>query len=79
MTLHTGRWLIRARDGGGVSVTSRHTVRLNESRIAGVLGAGTGLPDAQQAVRNALSANSLATLGLAKAYAEEAASRRAAS
>jgi len=79
MALHTGRWLIKARDGGGASVTSRHTVRINTARIADVLGDDADLPTAQQAVRNALSANSLATLRLAKAYAEETGNRRAAS
>jgi aromatase len=79
MTLHTGRWLIEAREGGRVSVTSRHTVRINTDRIAELLGADADVSTAQQAVRNALSANSLATLRLAKVYAEEAGSRRAAS
>ncbi len=79
MTLHTGRWQIRARDRGGVSVTSRHTVRIDAGRVTAILGAGTDLATAQELVRSSLSANSVATLGLAKAYAEEAASRRAAS
>lgn len=70
MTLHTGRWLIEERDGGGVSVTSRHTVRINTANIAKVLGEDATVQSAQQFVRTALSGNSLATLGLAKAYAE---------
>ncbi|MFI1281390.1 aromatase/cyclase [Streptomyces sp. NPDC020858] len=70
MTLHTGRWLIEERDGGGVSVTSRHTVRINTANIATVLGEDATVQSAQQFVRTALSGNSLATLGLAKAYAE---------
>lgn len=69
MTLHTGRWLIEER-GAGVSVTSRHTVRINTAHIADVLGPGADVPTAQQAVRNALSGNSLTTLHAAKAYAE---------
>ena len=77
LTLHTGRWLIEARPGDGVSVTSRHTVRIDPGRIAEVLGEGADLATAQQAVRASLSANSLATLGLAKAYAEQAAGRAA--
>ncbi|MFI9808931.1 aromatase/cyclase [Streptomyces sp. NPDC052301] len=72
MTLHTGRWLIEERAGGGVSVTSRHTVRINTENIAGVLGADATVETARQFVRTALSGNSLATLGLAKAYAESA-------
>ena len=70
MTLHTGRWLIEERAGGGVSVTSRHTVRINTANIAGVLGEQATAETARDFVRTALSGNSLATLGLAKAYAE---------
>ncbi|MEV6840659.1 aromatase/cyclase [Streptomyces sp. NPDC051133] len=72
MTLHTGRWLIEERAGGGVSVTSRHTVRINTENITKVLGADATVETARQFVRTALSGNSLATLGLAKAYAESA-------
>ncbi|MFJ9821228.1 aromatase/cyclase [Streptomyces sp. NPDC101151] len=79
MTLHTGRWLIEERDGGGVTVTSRHTVRINTARITEVLGEDADLATAQEFVRKALSGNSLATLGLAKAYAERDDGRRAAS
>lgn len=79
MLLHTGRWLIEPREGGGVAVTSRHTVRINPDRIAGILGPGATLLTAQDGVRAALSANSLATLTLAKAHAEEAGRRLAAS
>jgi aromatase len=69
LTLHTGRWLIEER-AGGVSVTSRHTVRINTERITDVLGADATLLTAQEFVRNALSGNTMATLRLAKAYAE---------
>jgi 2-polyprenyl-6-methoxyphenol hydroxylase-like FAD-dependent oxidoreductase/ribosome-associated toxin RatA of RatAB toxin-antitoxin module len=69
MTLHTGRWLIEPRDGG-VSVTSRHTVRINTERITEVLGDDADVWTAQEFVRTALSGNSLATLRLAKSYAE---------
>lgn len=79
MTLHTGRWLIEERDGAGVSVTSRHTVQINTVNIAGVLGEDADVQTAQEFVRKALSGNSLATLNLAKAYAEGSGSRRAAS
>lgn len=72
VALHTGRWTIKERDIGGVSVTSRHTVRINADRIADVLGANADVASAQQAVRGALSANSMATLRLAKTFAEEA-------
>jgi aromatase len=69
MTLHTGAWLL-AETGTGVTVTSRHTVAINEANIAKVLGESATVDDARKFVRNALSANSLATLQHAKAYAE---------
>ncbi|WP_279436306.1 aromatase/cyclase [Actinomadura sp. 7K534] len=77
LALHTGRWIIE-RHGGGVSVTSRHTVRINTERIPEVLGDDADVRAAQDFVRNALSGNSLATLRLAKEHAEDA-GRRAAS
>jgi aromatase len=70
MTLHTGHWLFEDRPGGGITATSRHTVRINEDNIAAVLGADADVAAARTFVRNALSTNSLATLGYAKAYAE---------
>ena len=73
MTLHTGRWSIEEREQGRVSVTSRHTVRINTGNIAAVLGEGADVAAARAFVRNALSANSLTTLRLAKTYAEQAA------
>lgn len=79
MTLHTGRWSIEALDGGGVAVTSRHTVRINTGKIPELLGENADVAVAHKTVQGALSANSLATLHLAKIYAEEADSRRAAS
>jgi aromatase len=83
LTLHTGRWLIEERDaerdGSGVSVTSRHTVRINTARIADVLGPDADVLAAQEFVHKALSGNSLTTLRAAKAYAEGSGGRRAAS
>ena len=70
LTLHTGQWFIEERDGAGASVTSRHTVRINVARIPEVLGDDADVHTAQEFVRNVLSGNSLATLRLAKAYAE---------
>ena len=70
MTLHTGHWLFEDRPGGGVTATSRHTVRINEDNIAKVLGPDADVDAARAFVRNALSTNSLATLGHAKNYAE---------
>jgi aromatase len=68
MTLHTGHWLLTETEDG-VSVTSRHTVMLNPENFAKVLGAGANADDARKFVENALSANSLATLGHAGDYA----------
>jgi 2-polyprenyl-6-methoxyphenol hydroxylase-like FAD-dependent oxidoreductase/ribosome-associated toxin RatA of RatAB toxin-antitoxin module len=79
MSLHTGCWLIEPRGGGGVSVTSRHTVRINMARVTQVLGDGADAATAQDTVRKALSANSLITLHAAKDYAESPGDRRAAS
>jgi aromatase len=70
MTLHTGRWLITEQEDGGLSVTSRHTVRINAANIAGVLGPDADVAAAERFVRAALSGNSLVTLRAAKAYAE---------
>lgn len=69
MSLHTGAWRLVDSDGA-VSATSEHTVVINTDNIAKVLGDGAGLSQAREFVRTALSANSLATLGLAKQYAE---------
>ncbi|KAB2343602.1 FAD-dependent monooxygenase [Actinomadura rudentiformis] len=75
LMLHTGRWLIEEHDGG-VSVTSRHTVRINTERVTEVLGDDADAQTAQEFVRNALSGNSMATLRLAKAHAEASEGRR---
>jgi aromatase len=69
MTLHTGYWRL-ADHGDGVAATSQHTVVINAANIASILGADAGVPQAREFVRNALSANSRATLGYAKEYAE---------
>jgi len=69
MTLHTGRWLLEE-IGGGLKVTSRHTVAINEANVAKVLGAKATMADARSFVRNALGTNSLATLEHAKRYAQ---------
>jgi aromatase len=69
MTLHTGEWLLDG-DADGVDVTSRHTVMINESAVAGVLGDGASVDDAKRYVRDALSTNSLTTLRHAGEYAE---------
>jgi aromatase len=79
LTVHTGRWLITPVTAWKVTVTSRHAVRINADLIPEVLGTMMDLPGAQATIRAALGANSLATLRLAKAYAEESDRRRVAS
>jgi aromatase len=69
MTLHTGYWLL-TEDADGVSATSQHTVVINTENITKVLGAEAGVAEAREFVRGALSANSRATLGYAKDFAE---------
>jgi aromatase len=69
MTVHTGYWLLAETDSG-VTATSQHTVVLNPANMTAVLGDSAGVEDARKFVRSALSANSLATLGHAKEYAE---------
>jgi aromatase len=70
MTLHTGEWLM-ADDAGGVQVTSRHTVMINEAAITKILGPEADVDDAKRYVRDALSTNSLTTLRHAGDYAEQ--------
>lgn len=71
MTLHTGYWRIEDAPSGGLAVTSQHTVVINPENITKILGDGAGLPEAHAYVHRALSANSTATLGHAKDYAEQ--------
>ncbi|MFM9608352.1 aromatase/cyclase [Streptomyces niveiscabiei] len=70
MTLHTGVWTFEETSDGTVA-SSQHTVTLNTANIAAVLGAEATVDDARAYVHTALSTNSLATLGHAKAYAEK--------
>lgn len=69
MTLHTGYWTFAENDNG-VAASSQHTVTVNTENIARILGAEATVADAREYVRTALSTNSRATLGYAKAYAE---------
>jgi aromatase len=69
MNLHTGQWLLREQ-GDHLTVTSRHTVAINEANVTTVLGDGASVADARAYVRTALSTNSLATLRHAKDYAQ---------
>jgi aromatase len=70
LSLHTGYWTFRD-DEDGVSASSQHTVVLEPANITKVLGPDATVADAREYVHTALSTNSLATLSLAKAYAEK--------
>ncbi|MEU2915698.1 aromatase/cyclase [Streptomyces massasporeus] len=70
MALHTGYWQLDEDGHGVTTATSQHTVTLRADNIASVLGEDAGVPDARTFVRNALGANSRATLQHAKEYAE---------
>jgi aromatase len=70
LTLHTGEWTFTENAQGTVA-SSQHTVTLNTANIAAVLGESATVADAKQYVHSALSTNSRATLGHAKAYAEQ--------
>lgn len=67
---HTGTWDVAAA-GAGTIVTARHQVALDPSAVERLLGPGTSLAKAREAVRAALSANSLLTLEAARRSAEE--------
>ncbi|MFJ3880918.1 aromatase/cyclase [Streptomyces sp. NPDC090077] len=69
MTLHTGYWTF-TENAEGVAASSQHTITLNTANIAAVLGEQATVEDAREYVRTAVSNNSRATLGHAKAYAE---------
>jgi aromatase len=71
MTLHTGEWLISENDDG-VTVSSSHTVAINETNIVSILDAGATVADARSFIHDALSNNSMTTLRHAKQYAEGA-------
>ncbi|MFE3147234.1 aromatase/cyclase [Streptomyces sp. NPDC059218] len=75
LTLHTGIWTFEETEDGTVA-SSRHTVTLDPGNIAAVLGPGATTDDARKYVHTALSTNSLATLGHARAYAEGLAAGR---
>ncbi|MFE2413350.1 aromatase/cyclase [Kitasatospora sp. NPDC059408] len=74
MSAHTGRWTVEPSEHG-VRATSHHTVVLRPDRVRDLLGPDATLDTARRLVRDALGRNSTATLELAKASAERAASR----
>ncbi|MET9889245.1 aromatase/cyclase [Streptomyces sp. NPDC006465] len=69
MTLHTGYWTF-TQDADGATASSQHTVVLNTGNITKILGPDAGVAEAREYVCTALSTNSRATLGYAKAHAE---------
>ncbi|GAA4006024.1 SRPBCC family protein [Streptomyces marokkonensis] len=70
LTLHTGQWTFEE-NTQGTAASSQHTVTLNTANIARVLGEQATVAQARAYVREALSTNSRATLGHAKAFAEQ--------
>jgi aromatase len=70
LDLHTGCWTFRETEDGTFA-SSQHTVALNPGRVQEILGPDAGVEDARTYVHTALSTNSKATLGHAKAYAEK--------
>ena len=71
MTLHTGYWQL-VEEGDDVVATSQHTVMVNPENIARVLGPEAGIAEARAFIRNALSTNSRATLGVSRPAAADA-------
>jgi aromatase len=65
---HSGAWTFRT-DPDGVTVTARHTVGIDPGAVPRVLGAGSTLADARAYLREALGANSRATVLHAGTYA----------
>jgi aromatase len=69
MTVHLGEWVVTTQ-ADHVTVSSRHTIRINPATVESILGTGATVADARQFVSDALSRNSRATLEHARAYAE---------
>ncbi|MFI8997839.1 aromatase/cyclase [Streptomyces sp. NPDC053542] len=67
---HTGEWRFEALPAGRVQVTSRHSVIIDPEAVAALPDPPPSLDAARAAVRNALGANSRATLATAKAHIE---------
>jgi aromatase len=66
---HTVRWLIEE-SGDDVVVTSEHTVVINESGVAAMLGGGTGLAEAKAFIHRELTTKTRLILDQAKAHVE---------
>jgi aromatase len=59
---HSGAWSFASGPDGGAVVTARHMVAIDPTKVETVLGAGSTLADARTYLRDALGANSRATL-----------------
>ncbi|MFE5563930.1 aromatase/cyclase [Amycolatopsis japonica] len=70
MSLHTGYWRFEENATGTTTASSQHTVVINPTTIAQVLGSDAGVAEARAFIREALGTNSRATLEHAKRYAE---------
>ncbi|MET8426898.1 aromatase/cyclase [Nocardia sp. NPDC004860] len=70
MDLHTGYWQFDQNADGSTTASSQHTVIIKPDRITDVLGPDAGVEEARLFIRDALGANSRATLNHARAYAE---------
>lgn len=71
MRTHNGEWLFEAVGNGAVRVTSRHTVVIDPEALTGPAAGGMDLPAVRDRIREALGANSRATLRAAKRFAED--------
>ncbi|GAB2862640.1 SRPBCC family protein [Actinocorallia aurea] len=69
---HNGEWLFATRQDGTVAVTARHQVMLDPVGIASLPMPPASLEAARDAVRQALGANSRATMVAARAFYEAA-------
>ncbi|NYI04190.1 aromatase/cyclase [Allostreptomyces psammosilenae] len=71
---HSGLWTfsdVPAEQGGGSTISVRHTVSVNPATIGEVLGAGATLEDARRHAREILGAQCRATMERAAAHAAE--------
>jgi ribosome-associated toxin RatA of RatAB toxin-antitoxin module len=69
LSAHVGEWLFRE-TAAGVELTARHSVVVSAGAVPQVLGPDATVPRARAQVRDALAANSMATMGQARAWAE---------
>jgi aromatase len=71
LAAHVGEWLFEETPEG-VRLTGRHRVVIRPEAVPAVLGAGATVASARTRVREALLANSMATIRQAKAHVEAA-------